>query len=75
MSVVDFNLPTWGATVWHSTPGSDGVWNRAFNAVNEESAIEQVKKLFAEDGLNEIRIDRIEVFPLIPMREEDENGD
>jgi hypothetical protein len=72
--VVDFRLPVWGATVYHNMPSTDGVWNRSFNAIDEETALRETRRLFREDGLEEIFILRIELFPLEVIGEEGEDG-
>lgn len=72
---IDFDLPLWGATVYHNTPDTDGVWNRTFNSSNDEKEVlQKVKDLFTSDGFNWVRIIRIDVFPLIPLGEGDKNG-
>ncbi|MFG2268118.1 hypothetical protein [Streptomyces sp. NPDC048720] len=64
---VDFDLPLFGATVYHNTPNSDGVWSRCFNAPKDDKTaqIEKVKELFEQDGFNVIRILEIEIYELL----------
>lgn len=76
MSDIDFEMgePIWMVTVFHNTPGTFGVWQRALNAETETEAIAKTKELFELDGLRPIRIYRIEIEELKLIREEGENG-
>lgn len=72
---IDFDLPLLGATVYHNTPGTDGVWNCVINS--QEGGLEALKKireLFESEGLNSARIHGIEVFPIILLREGGEDA-
>jgi hypothetical protein len=58
---IDFEsgTPIWSALVEHNTPGTDGVWNRVFNAENHDMAILKICILFQEDGLPPARITKL----------------
>lgn len=72
MSAIDFDLPIWSASIYHSVRGADNPWNRAFNLAevedqteNEKQAIKTAVELFEADGLGAHFIYAIEVGPLI----------
>jgi hypothetical protein len=75
VSEIEFSLPMYWATVYHNTPGTDGVWNKVFNCVGtRDDIIADVIRLFEEDGFNYARINRIEYEELISLRGGEENG-
>lgn len=74
MSRIEFDLPLWSATIYHSERGADNPWNRVFNIAevedeeeNRKAAVETAVELFSRDGMSPITIYRIEVAPLIPL--------
>jgi hypothetical protein len=71
---IDFDLPVWSATVWHSERGATNPWCRVFNVADEKAAVKKAAELFVADGLSAITIYSIEVAPLIPIKEGGENG-
>lgn len=67
---IDFDLPVWSVTVWHTERGADNPWHRAFNLAvgeGEEEAIKKIYELFKADGLSPITIYKIEPAELIPL--------
>ena len=72
---IKFDLPLWGVTVYHNTPNTEGVWNRAFNAPRDGLAkMEKLMELFSADGLSWARIYSIEMFELKPLGRGGEDG-
>lgn len=72
---IDFDLPLFGATVYHNTPGSDGVWNCVVNSKEGGlEALNEIRETFESEGLNPARIYRIELFPITPLREGGEDA-
>lgn len=74
MSRIEFDLPLWSATIYHSERGATNPWNRVFNIIevedeeeNEKTALETAVVLFSKDGMSPITIYSIEIAPLIPL--------
>jgi hypothetical protein len=74
---IDFEMPLWSATIYHSERGADNPWNRVFNSsrttdqtLDNELALHRAVALFEGDGLNPVTIYRIEVAPLLPFTDE-----
>lgn len=77
MSEIDLSFPLWSATIHHTNPKTDGVWDRVFNSPvdDEGTAVKKAVALFIDDGLSHMLIYRIEVAPLLSLEGGELNGD
>lgn len=74
MSEIDFETggPIWEVDITNRNPGASPIWQRAFNAPDEEAAKRKGLTLFEADGLSVLLIDKIEIWSLtIPKGDED----
>lgn len=81
MSKIEFDLPLWSATIYHSERGATNPWCRVFNIIevedeeeNQKAAVKEATRLFVQDGMSAITIYSMEIAPLIPLEGGEENG-
>lgn len=74
MNGLSFDLPIWGATIYHSEPGATNPWTRSFNVIeigdekeDELQALKEALGLFGDDFGGHITIYQIQIYKLLKL--------